>query len=261
MISSNIIPKSWELSELHFSHKGADSTCSKQFLVSLFSGFWTCSNHYGINSLVWSAVWAIFALINWLPVSIIVVQDKLPSYPGSVGNESASQETSSSQGPGFPEFPSKSLNKQIAVVSTLAAVGLFLSSRLDFGVSLKDLAAVALPYEEVGQIIVDFTFIKHRSWLGLINRQVWWDLLRDDSYIFLNIISSTYCAALIFHLVHEDNSCSLVWYSSVYDVPNDIFYNLVLVFDGWCIFWYRLFQMGNPLLWSSMQIGVKYVEN
>lgn len=101
-----------------------------------------------------------------------MVQDKLPSYPGSVGNESASQETSSSQGPGFPEFPSKSLNKQIAVVSTLAAVGLFLSSRLDFGVSLKDLAAVALPYEEVGQIIVDFTFIKYRSWLGLINRQV-----------------------------------------------------------------------------------------
>lgn len=74
--------------------------------------------------------------------------DKLPADPGSVGNESASQETSSSQGSGFPEFPSKSLNKQIAVVSTLAAVGLFLSSRLDFGVSLKDLAVVALPYEE-----------------------------------------------------------------------------------------------------------------
>lgn len=50
---------------------------------------------------------------------------------------------------GLPEFPSKSLNKQIAVISTLAAVGLFLSTRLDFGVSLKDLTAAALPYEEV----------------------------------------------------------------------------------------------------------------
>ncbi|XP_054808797.1 thioredoxin-like protein HCF164, chloroplastic [Prosopis cineraria] len=50
--------------------------------------------------------------------------------------------------PGLPEFPSKDINKKIAAVSTLAALGLFLSSRLDFGVSLKDLSAVALPYEE-----------------------------------------------------------------------------------------------------------------
>ncbi|KAL3526715.1 hypothetical protein ACH5RR_011371 [Cinchona calisaya] len=49
---------------------------------------------------------------------------------------------------GFPEYPTKSVNKQIAVVSVLAAVGLFLSSRMDFGVSLKDLSAMALPYEE-----------------------------------------------------------------------------------------------------------------
>ncbi|EXB99569.1 Thioredoxin-like protein [Morus notabilis] len=74
--------------------------------------------------------------------------DKLPVDPSSGSNAGASQEKSSSQGSGFPEPPSKGLNKQIAVVSTLAAVGLFLSSRLDFGVSLKDLAAVALPYEE-----------------------------------------------------------------------------------------------------------------
>lgn len=75
---------------------------------------------------------------------------------------SASQEKSSSQGSGLPEPPSKGLNKQIAVVSTLAAVGLFLSSRLDFGVSLKDLTAAALPYEEVSQIfytLYDFAFI------------------------------------------------------------------------------------------------------
>ncbi|KAG4158849.1 hypothetical protein ERO13_D02G142060v2 [Gossypium hirsutum] len=33
-------------------------------------------------------------------------------------------------------------------VSSLAAVRLFMSSRLDFGVSLKDLFAAAMPYEE-----------------------------------------------------------------------------------------------------------------
>ncbi|XP_047332061.1 thioredoxin-like protein HCF164, chloroplastic [Impatiens glandulifera] len=50
--------------------------------------------------------------------------------------------------PGFPEFPTKNLNKQVALVSTIAAIGLFLSSRLDLGVSLNDLSAAALPYEE-----------------------------------------------------------------------------------------------------------------
>ncbi|PON74497.1 Thioredoxin [Parasponia andersonii] len=74
--------------------------------------------------------------------------DKLPVELDSVSNESTRQATSSSQGSNFPEFPSKGINKQIAVVSTLAAVGLFLSARLDFGVSLKDLAAAALPYDE-----------------------------------------------------------------------------------------------------------------
>lgn len=49
----------------------------------------------------------------------------------------------------LPELPTKDVNRNIAILSTLAAVGLFLSSRLDFGVSLKDLAAVAMPYEEV----------------------------------------------------------------------------------------------------------------
>ncbi|CAA0829165.1 Thioredoxin-like protein HCF164- chloroplastic [Striga hermonthica] len=49
----------------------------------------------------------------------------------------------------LPEYPDKGFNRRIAVASTLAAVGLFLSSRLDFGgVSLKDLSAAALPYEE-----------------------------------------------------------------------------------------------------------------
>ncbi|XP_073019818.1 thioredoxin-like protein HCF164, chloroplastic [Primulina eburnea] len=50
--------------------------------------------------------------------------------------------------PGFPQYPDKKFNRVIAAVSTFAAVGLFLSARLDFGVSLKDLTAAALPYEE-----------------------------------------------------------------------------------------------------------------
>lgn len=61
----------------------------------------------------------------------------------------ATNETSSSSsGIGFPEYPDKNFNRRIALVSTLGAVGLFLSGRLDFGISLKDLTAVAMPYEE-----------------------------------------------------------------------------------------------------------------
>lgn len=62
------------------------------------------------------------------------------------------KETTQVAGAGFLEYPDKNFNKQIAVVSTLAAVGLFLSGRLEFGVSLKDLSAAALPYEEVCSI-------------------------------------------------------------------------------------------------------------
>lgn len=67
--------------------------------------------------------------------------------PGS-GNDSSSQATSSSGDSGPPQFPNKNTNKQVALVSTLAALALFLSGRLDFGVSLKDLSVAALPYEE-----------------------------------------------------------------------------------------------------------------
>lgn len=49
----------------------------------------------------------------------------------------------------FIEFPNKDVNRRIALASSLGAVGLFFSSRLDFGVSLKDLAANAVPYEQV----------------------------------------------------------------------------------------------------------------
>lgn len=51
---------------------------------------------------------------------------------------------------GFIEFPNKEINRRLAIASSFGAVALFFSSRLDFGVSLKDLAANAVPYEEVG---------------------------------------------------------------------------------------------------------------
>lgn len=77
------------------------------------------------------------------------MQEKELLEPGSV-DDSKNEATNSNSDSGFPEFPNKGVNKQIAVVSVLAAVGLFLSTRLDFGgVSLKDLSASALPYEEV----------------------------------------------------------------------------------------------------------------
>ncbi|XP_021905082.1 thioredoxin-like protein HCF164, chloroplastic isoform X3 [Carica papaya] len=60
----------------------------------------------------------------------------------------SSEALSSSADSGFPEFPTKDINRRVAVVSIVAAVGFFLRRRLDFGVSLKDLSASALPYEE-----------------------------------------------------------------------------------------------------------------
>ncbi|KAI8535465.1 hypothetical protein RHMOL_Rhmol10G0176500 [Rhododendron molle] len=73
--------------------------------------------------------------------------EKLIEEPG-LANVETTQAAGSSIDARIPEYPSKSINRQIALVSTLAAVGLFLSTRLDLGVSLKDLTAVALPYEE-----------------------------------------------------------------------------------------------------------------
>ncbi|PKI36160.1 hypothetical protein CRG98_043459, partial [Punica granatum] len=67
-----------------------------------------------------------------------------PSSPDDSSKEAAT----SSSDDGLPQMPDKNLNRRIAAVSAVAAVGLFLSSRLDFGVSLKDLSAAALPYEE-----------------------------------------------------------------------------------------------------------------
>lgn len=76
------------------------------------------------------------------------MQEKPLVDPGLV-DDNTTQAGSSSTDAGLPEFPSKDINRRIAVVSSLAAVGLFASKRLDFGVSLKDLSAAALPYEEV----------------------------------------------------------------------------------------------------------------
>ncbi|XP_057756670.1 thioredoxin-like protein HCF164, chloroplastic [Arachis stenosperma] len=67
---------------------------------------------------------------------------------GTSSPQDAAAPSSSSSPPGLPELPNKDTNRKIAIVSILAAWGLFLSSRLDFGVSLKDLTALALPYEE-----------------------------------------------------------------------------------------------------------------
>ncbi|KAG6413911.1 hypothetical protein SASPL_126626 [Salvia splendens] len=65
------------------------------------------------------------------------------------GIDAAATETTSSAGAGLPAYLTKDLNRRVAVASVLGAVGLFASARLDFGgTSLKDLSALALPYEE-----------------------------------------------------------------------------------------------------------------
>lgn len=77
------------------------------------------------------------------------MQKNLIVEPGSDNDNKTDEVASSPSGGGLPEMPNKILNRRIAVVSVLGAVGLFVSGRLDFGVSLKDLSAAALPYEEV----------------------------------------------------------------------------------------------------------------
>ncbi|KAF6155762.1 hypothetical protein GIB67_007409 [Kingdonia uniflora] len=70
------------------------------------------------------------------------------SHEPDVVKDSTTQTTDSTQDTGFSEFPNKKISRKIALASTLAAVGLFLSKRLEFGVSLKDLSVAAIPYEE-----------------------------------------------------------------------------------------------------------------
>ena len=92
----------------------------------------------------------------------LLIQEKEVLEPGPVSDDTKREDTGASQDPGLPEFPNKDVNKRIAVVSLLAAAGLFLSSRLDFGVSLKDLSAAALPYEEVCLIGLKLDFLSNR---------------------------------------------------------------------------------------------------
>ncbi|KAK7263056.1 hypothetical protein RJT34_30640 [Clitoria ternatea] len=64
---------------------------------------------------------------------------------GEIGNNSKG---TSSLEVAPPKFPSKDIKKKIAVVSFLAALGLFSSSRFHFGAPLKDHCAHALPSQE-----------------------------------------------------------------------------------------------------------------
>lgn len=72
-----------------------------------------------------------------------------PVEPVSTNDEADQVQASASSNNGsLPEFPNKDVNRRIALISSIGAVGLFVTTRLDFGVSLKDLSASALPYEE-----------------------------------------------------------------------------------------------------------------
>ncbi|KAJ4870027.1 hypothetical protein Rs2_08801 [Raphanus sativus] len=66
----------------------------------------------------------------------------------SPASKVAEPSPSSSSSSAFPESPNSDINRRVAVGSVVAALALFLSTRLDFGISLKDLTASALPYEE-----------------------------------------------------------------------------------------------------------------
>ncbi|XP_027347935.1 thioredoxin-like protein HCF164, chloroplastic [Abrus precatorius] len=74
--------------------------------------------------------------------------------------EKSVAEPSSIRGTSPPKFPSKDIKKKIAVVSILAALGLFFSTRLNFDVSMKDHCVLALPFEEAlssgKPIVVEF---------------------------------------------------------------------------------------------------------
>lgn len=67
----------------------------------------------------------------------------------SESTEEEAQTSSTPQDAGPPPLPNKDLNRRVALLSTLGAVALFASQRLDLGqASLKDLAANAVSYEE-----------------------------------------------------------------------------------------------------------------
>ncbi|KAK4341874.1 hypothetical protein RND71_037690 [Anisodus tanguticus] len=74
------------------------------------------------------------------------VQEKSSTEPGVDTEISKAEASAPSSG---PEYPTRDFNRRVALVSVLAALGLFSSQRLDLGIpSLKDITAAALPYEE-----------------------------------------------------------------------------------------------------------------
>lgn len=80
-------------------------------------------------------------MVSFQPQEIRVVVE-----PSSSKEETTSSSVDSAE---LPQLPNKDISRKIAIASTLAALGLFVFTRLDFGVSLMDLSAVALPYEQV----------------------------------------------------------------------------------------------------------------
>lgn len=64
--------------------------------------------------------------------------------------------TSTPEDAGLPALPNKDLNRRVALLSTLGAVALFASQRLNLSeASLKDLASNSVPYEEVSIFVLD----------------------------------------------------------------------------------------------------------
>lgn len=82
---------------------------------------------------------------------LLLSQDEQPVKAESTEEEA--QTTSTPQDAGLPSLPNKDLNRRVALLSSLGAVALFASQRLNLSeASLKDLAANAVPYEEVSTL-------------------------------------------------------------------------------------------------------------
>lgn len=79
---------------------------------------------------------------------LVIDNGETSSASKEVESSSSVADSSSSSSSGFPESPNKDINRRVAAVTVIAALSLFVSTRLDFGISLKDLTASALPYEE-----------------------------------------------------------------------------------------------------------------
>ncbi|PKA56809.1 Thioredoxin-like protein HCF164, chloroplastic [Apostasia shenzhenica] len=83
-----------------------------------------------------------------IPAEPPVAEPPSTDETAAINNSYEDSSASIDQSDGFPALPNKSINRRIAFTSAVAALGLFLSSRLEVGVSLNDLSAAAVPYEE-----------------------------------------------------------------------------------------------------------------